>query len=139
MCKYSIHDQKTIDAKVGDNLTIGKTTASHDATYGTFHGETGCLTCVKDQTALTLSGIPVALQEKYGISAREVAVMVDKTDRQEDELFFKTTGTFVPLMQLANQGIAVYVGVKHSTDQAVADLIAEANKAAAQQNELADA
>jgi hypothetical protein len=140
MCKYSLEHHMRKAAK-GDDLTIIRAKASHGPTYGVFSSKddvaTGGLICVPDNTILTLTGIPADLQARYKIASRETAAMVDNDTRQEDSLFFHSNGAVIPLMFFAHKGISVFVGVECQTDQAVADIIANADTAWPENGDIA--
>lgn len=99
-----------MDPQKGDSYGIGFMSVYGLSAFhpiGTSPDE--CVACVKDGTTLTLTRIPVDLQEKYGIGPQEQVLFEDSGDDTHDTFEFEN-GRCIMLDEFAKRDIHVYVG-----------------------------
>ncbi|MES2202801.1 MAG: hypothetical protein V4474_00515 [Patescibacteria group bacterium] len=145
MCNGSKAAQAKNDTKVGDTLGIS-TVGLHDGAgqpagkIGAFHapGQTTaeCVQCVLTGQKLTLSRISPAIQAAHSLPATAVATFVQGLNwHNHDVLVFDVKRPAIKLIDLADQGIEVYVGerkpdIKGAVDAVIANATAGAAQAA---------
>ena len=110
MCKGSINAKLAISAVAGSMVTIGINPLHQ---FGVFH-EAGvspddCVVCVDDKQRLTLSDIPVELQEDFGIRDTALATFHDNAENELDQLEFDN-GRMADLDLFGGYGIIAYIG-----------------------------
>lgn len=137
MCQSSRLAKKSVDATQGATLGIS-TIGLDDGTsgrVGALHavGEkaSDCVHCVQTNQQLTLSNIPMELQNKFGIGATAIATFQESTKYHADDVLDFGNGRRVQFRQFADQGIEVYVGVKDkagAVEQLISSALAGATK-----------
>ena len=110
MCKASVMARSTVQAVVGQLVTIG-INPRHE--FGVFH-EAGVapddrVVCVKNGQRLTLSDIPIDLQQKFGVNETTHATFREEDDNQFDQLEFGN-GKRADLHDFGGYGIIAYIG-----------------------------
>lgn len=138
MCKGSRIAKNTKDAQQNVTYGIGIIGAhAQSATQiGALHalGSTTaeCVYCVKTGQKLTLSNIPGALQDKFGLKETAVAEFIESERYHTDDQLDFGNGKRTQFRAFANCGVQVFVGLRHATEQAVAGIMTDAISGAKQ-------